>query len=92
MELDIANVEFYLKIYIELDFEDIEFYTELNFVKIKFQNMNILLNSFQIRGNTHFFPNKLIYISHPKKKKKKNLYIYIYIYLPPSKLKLRAPN
>ena len=92
MELDIANVEFYLKIYIELDFEDIEFYTELNFVKIKFQNMNILLNSFQIRGNTHFFPNKLIYISHPKKKKKKLIYIYIYIYLPPSKLKLRAPN
>ena len=86
MELDIANVEFYLKIYIELDFEDIEFYTELNFVKIKFQNMNILLNSFQIRGNTHFFPNKLIYISHPKKKKKKKTYIYIYIYisLPPN--------
>ena len=47
MELDIANVEFYLKIYIELDFEDIKFYTELNFVKIKFQNMNILLNSFK---------------------------------------------
>ena len=94
MELDIANVEFYLKIYIELDFEDIEFYTELNFVKIKFQNMNILLNSFQIRGNTHFFPNKLIYIyiSHQKKKKNTYIYIYIYIYLPPSKLKLRAPN
>ena len=31
------NVEFYLKIYIELDFEDIEFYTEFDFVKIGFQ-------------------------------------------------------
>ena len=36
MELDIANVEFYLKIYIELDFENIKFYAKLNFVKIEF--------------------------------------------------------
>ena len=35
MELDIAIVKFHLKIYIELDFKDIEFYTELNFVKIE---------------------------------------------------------
>ena len=35
MELDISNVEFYLKIYIELDFEDIEFYIELDFVNIE---------------------------------------------------------
>ena len=47
MELDIANVEFYLKIYIELDFEDIEFYTELNFVKISLKKNDILLNSFK---------------------------------------------
>ena len=45
MKLEIANIEFYLKIYLELDFEDIEFYTELDFVKIEFQNKNILLNS-----------------------------------------------
>ena len=38
MEFDIFNVEFYLKIYIELDFEDIEFYTELDFGKLEFQN------------------------------------------------------
>ena len=37
MELEIANVEFYLKIYIKLNFEDIEFYTKLDFVKIEFQ-------------------------------------------------------
>ena len=36
MELDIAIVKFHLKIYIELDFKDIEFYTELNF-KIEFK-------------------------------------------------------
>ena len=48
MKLDIANVEFHLKIYIELDFEDIEFYTELDFVKIEFKNRNILLNNFKI--------------------------------------------
>ena len=64
MELDIFNVEFYLKIYIELDFEDIEFYTELDFGKLEFQNKCILLNSFKIRTfcyivfnlgiNTHF--------------------------------------
>ena len=37
MELDIANVEFHLKIYIELDFENIEFYTKPDFVKIEFK-------------------------------------------------------
>ena len=37
MKFDISNVEFHLKIYIELDFEDIEFYTDLDFVKIKFK-------------------------------------------------------
>ena len=31
------NVEFHLKIYIELDFENLEFYTEFNFIKIKFK-------------------------------------------------------
>ena len=46
-KLNIANVEFHLKIYIEFDFEDIEFYTELDFIKIKFQNIDILLNSFK---------------------------------------------
>ena len=30
-------VELHLKIYTELDFEDIEFYTKLDFVKIEFQ-------------------------------------------------------
>ena len=45
MELDIVNIKFYLKIYIELDFKNIEFYTEFDFVKIEFQNMGILLNS-----------------------------------------------
>ena len=53
MKCDIINIEFYfhLKIYIELDFEDIEFYTELNFVKIEFQNMVILL---LVSKNEHF--------------------------------------
>jgi len=37
VELDIANVKFHLKIYIELNFEDIEFYTKLDFVKIEFR-------------------------------------------------------
>ena len=37
MKLDIANVDFHLKIYIELDFENIEFYIELNFDKIEFK-------------------------------------------------------
>ena len=45
MELDIVNIKFYLKIYIELDFENIEFYIEFNFVKIEFQNRDILINS-----------------------------------------------
>ena len=30
VELDINNIEFYLKIYIELDFENIKFYIELD--------------------------------------------------------------
>ena len=47
VEFNISNVEFYLKIYIELDFEDIEFYIELDFVNIEFQNMSILLNNFK---------------------------------------------
>ena len=37
MKLNIANVEFHLKIYIKLKFEDIEFYTKFDFVKIKFK-------------------------------------------------------
>ena len=37
MKLNITNVEFHLRIYIKLDFEDIKFYTKLNFVKIEFQ-------------------------------------------------------
>ena len=45
MKLDIANVEFYLRVHIELNFEDIKFYAELDFVKIEFQNMGILLHS-----------------------------------------------
>ena len=40
MELDIANIEFHLKIYRELDFEDIEFCTELDFVKIEFKKQS----------------------------------------------------
>ena len=48
MKLNISNVEFHLKIYIELNFEDIKFYTEFDFVKISFKNMSILLNSFKI--------------------------------------------
>ena len=35
VELDISNIDFYLKIYIE-HFGDIEFYTKLNFIKIEF--------------------------------------------------------
>ena len=35
MKFDISNVEFHLKIYIEFDFEDIEFYIDLDFVKIE---------------------------------------------------------
>ena len=49
-----TNVEFYLKIYIEFDFEDIKFYTELDFVKIEFLNRGILLHSFQIRDKYPF--------------------------------------
>ena len=45
MELDIINVKFYLKKHIGLDFENIKFFTELNFVKIEFQNRDILLNN-----------------------------------------------
>ena len=41
MELNIANIEFHLKIYIELDFEDIEFYIELDSIKIKFKKQGI---------------------------------------------------
>ena len=47
MKLDITNVEFYLKIYLKLDFEDIEFYTELDFIKIKLQNKGILLDNLE---------------------------------------------
>ena len=37
MKFDINNVKFHFKIYIKLDFEDIEFYTHLDFVKIEFR-------------------------------------------------------
>ena len=37
MKLNFSKVEFQLKIYILLDFKDIEFYIELDFVKIEFQ-------------------------------------------------------
>ena len=37
MKFDIVNVEFHLKIYIKLDFKDIEFYTKFFFVKIEFK-------------------------------------------------------
>ena len=37
MELDITNVKLHLKIYTELDFEDIKFYLKLDFDKIKFK-------------------------------------------------------
>ena len=47
MKLDITNVEFYLKIYLKLNSKDIEFYTELDFVKIEIQNKGILLNSLE---------------------------------------------
>ena len=36
VEFNISNVEFYLKIYIKFDFEDIDFFTKLNFVEIEF--------------------------------------------------------
>ena len=44
MKLDVANVKFYLKIYIEFNCENIEYYIELDFVKIEFQNRSISLN------------------------------------------------
>ena len=57
-------VELHLKIYTELDFEDIEFYTKLDFVKIEFQkhgyfakqfqNKGILLHSFKIKDKYLF--------------------------------------
>ena len=37
MKLNIANVEFYSKIHLEFDFEDIEFYEKLDFINIEFQ-------------------------------------------------------
>ena len=39
--LDISNIVFHLKKYIELDFEDIEFYIELDSIKIKFKKQGI---------------------------------------------------
>ena len=51
-----TNIEFYLKIYIEFDFENIKFYIELDFVKIKFLKRGILLHSFQIMGKYPFSP------------------------------------
>ena len=36
MEFDIANVKFHLKIYIELNFGDNEFYTKFDFNKLDF--------------------------------------------------------
>ena len=60
--MHIANVKFYLKIHIELDFEDIEF-TQLNFVKIKFQNMGILLNILK-RGVLCYIVVKLRVFTH----------------------------
>lgn len=46
-----VNVEFYLKKHMEFNFEDIEFYTKLDFVKIKFQKKNILLNNLKRETN-----------------------------------------
>ena len=37
IKFDISNVKFHLKIYIKLDFEDIEFNTDLDFIKIEFR-------------------------------------------------------
>ena len=54
MKLDINNVEFYLKIHINLNFKDVEFY-----IKIEFQNRGILL------GKMGFCP----YLKKKKKKK-----------------------
>ena len=36
MKFDISNVKFHLKIYIELDFGDNEFYTKFDFNKLDF--------------------------------------------------------
>ena len=47
MKLDIANVEFYLKVHVEFNSEDIKFYAKLDFVKIEFQNRGILLLSLE---------------------------------------------
>jgi len=58
VKFDITNVEFYLKIYIELDFEYIKFCTELDFIKIKFQNTGILLNGLTI-GTFYYMVFKL---------------------------------
>ena len=64
MELDITNVKLHLKIYTELDFEDIKFYLKLDFDEISLKNKDNLLNSFKIevfcyivwklRSNVHF--------------------------------------
>ena len=64
MKLHITNVEFHFKIYIELNCEDIKFYTKLDFVKIELKKKDILLNSFKtgifcyiickLRTNAHF--------------------------------------
>ena len=36
MKLNIINIEFPLKMHIKLNFDNIEFYTKLDFIKIKF--------------------------------------------------------
>ena len=39
--------------HMELNFNDIEFYAELNFIKIEFQNRDIFLNSLKIWTNCY---------------------------------------
>ena len=53
----------YLKIHIELDFEDIEFYRKLDFIKIEFQNMSILLITLE-REVYHYMVLKLRIFTH----------------------------
>ena len=67
-------VKLLLKIYTELDFEDIKFYTKLDFVKIEFkkhehftkqfQNEDILLHNFKIKDKYPFSLDSYAIVGH----------------------------
>ena len=61
MEFDIANVKFHLKIYIELDFGDNEFYTKFDFNKLDFVKIEFKK---QRHFAKHWKSSKLLEVIH----------------------------